>query len=451
MSYIGNTNNENWLTPREEFFSGNGTTTAFILTRQIFTLSDIVVSVNNVTQNRIESYNYNFTNNSVVFNEAPAVGTNNITIRYNARQVNLVIPAQGSVTQESLAAGAPRWDGNGDLFVEGNLTVDKDITANNFVGNGSEITDIQAESISTGTVGTSRLGSGTDVTTKFLRGDSTWQQVLTAFSTGNLGFTRALTTAGAVTLSGTLRTNNGGTGLTSFNSGGAVFASNTSTLTTGTLPVGSGGTGSTSLTANSILVGNGTNALQRIDPGASGNIVISNGTTWNSVNPLTTGLGKRGPRQTKFTSSGTFTVPADVDSIKVTVVGGGGGYVISPDLLYGSKGGEGGVAVRHVTGLTPGQTISVTIGALGNPLNAFSGYANTGGTSSFGSYCTATGGSGGYYDAFSIAQDGNSGTGTVGDFGVANFRFNLIGTQIHYGQGGFYNQSTPNGLVLVEY
>ena len=45
---------------------------------------------------------------------------------------------------------------------------------------------------------------------------------------------------------GTLGTDQGGTGLTSFTSGGAVYASSTSALTTGVLPVASGGTGTAS-------------------------------------------------------------------------------------------------------------------------------------------------------------------------------------------------------------
>jgi len=44
---------------------------------------------------------------------------------------------------------------------------------------------------------------------------------------------------------GTLPTANGGTNLTSFTSGGALYATSTSALTTGTLPIASGGTGQT--------------------------------------------------------------------------------------------------------------------------------------------------------------------------------------------------------------
>ena len=54
---------------------------------------------------------------------------------------------------------------------------------------------------------------------------------------------------------------------------------------TGTVAVGNGGTGSTSLTLNNVLLGNGSSALQVVAPGASGNVLTSNGTTWSSSAP----------------------------------------------------------------------------------------------------------------------------------------------------------------------
>ena len=56
---------------------------------------------------------------------------------------------------------------------------------------------------------------------------------VTAFSAGTTGFTPSTATTGAVTLSGTLATTNGGTGLTSFTANGVVYASSTSALATG--------------------------------------------------------------------------------------------------------------------------------------------------------------------------------------------------------------------------
>lgn len=69
-----------------------------------------------------------------------------------------------------------------------------------------------------------------------------------------------LGTIGTGTWQGTtIATGYGGTGLTSFTSGGAVYATSTSALTTGTLPVASGGTGAVTLTG--YVKGNGTSAF----------------------------------------------------------------------------------------------------------------------------------------------------------------------------------------------
>lgn len=72
---------------------------------------------------------------------------------------------------------------------------------------------------------------------------------------------------------GTLPTANGGTGLTSFTTNGAVYATSTSALTTGTLPVASGGTGATTFTSKGVLYGNGTSAVQ-----------VTAAATWDSTN-----------------------------------------------------------------------------------------------------------------------------------------------------------------------
>jgi hypothetical protein len=53
------------------------------------------------------------------------------------------------------------------------------------------------------------------------------------------------------------------------------------------LPVASGGTGAATLAANNVLLGNGTSAVQVIAPGTTGNVLASNGTTWQSTDPNT--------------------------------------------------------------------------------------------------------------------------------------------------------------------
>lgn len=84
---------------------------------------------------------------------------------------------------------------------------------------------------------------------------------VTTFSAGTTGFTPSTATSGAVTLAGTLATTNGGTGLTVFTSGGAVYATSTSALATGTLPIASGGTGATTLAGANIAVVNVANTF----------------------------------------------------------------------------------------------------------------------------------------------------------------------------------------------
>ena len=54
---------------------------------------------------------------------------------------------------------------------------------------------------------------------------------------------------------------------------------------TGTLGVANGGTGATTLTANNVILGNGTSAPTFVAPSTSGNLLTSNGTTWQSSTP----------------------------------------------------------------------------------------------------------------------------------------------------------------------
>lgn len=161
-------------------------------------------------------------------------------------------------------------------------------------------------------------------TVKLLASNATSAPVL-SFSAGTTGLTPNTATTGAVTLGGTLATANGGTGLTSFTSGGAVYASSTSALTTGTLPTASGGTGLTSFTSGGavyatsgsalatgtlpntaggtgqsgnftqygITYASTTTSLSTTAAGSAGQVLTSNGTsapTWQTPTPgVTTG------------------------------------------------------------------------------------------------------------------------------------------------------------------
>lgn len=83
-----------------------------------------------------------------------------------------------------------------------------------------------------------------------------------ALISGGIGVAPSYGKIGLTThVSGTLPTANGGTNLTTFTSGGAVYATSTSALTTGTLPITAGGTGATTLAGASIATYTGTETL----------------------------------------------------------------------------------------------------------------------------------------------------------------------------------------------
>jgi hypothetical protein len=63
--------------------------------------------------------------------------------------------------------------------------------------------------------------------------NATYATSVSTISFGTTGLTPSTATNGVVTVAGTLATTNGGTGLTSFTSGGVVYASSTSALATG--------------------------------------------------------------------------------------------------------------------------------------------------------------------------------------------------------------------------
>lgn len=156
------------------------------------------------------------------------------------------------------------------------------------------------------TTGDLILGNGTNSATRLaigansyvLTSDGTtasWQAVpsgVSTFSAGTTGFTPNTPTTGAVTLGGTLATSNGGTGLTSFTTNGAVYATSTSALATGTLPVASGGSGATTLTG--VLYGNGSSPFTAATGTqivtAIGTDAVTNATNASNT-AITTGTG----------------------------------------------------------------------------------------------------------------------------------------------------------------
>jgi hypothetical protein len=154
-------------------------------------------------------------------------------IEYDGTRFQLINPSASSVA--SFSAGTtgftPSTATTGAVTLAGTL-----ITSNGGTGL-SSYTSGDLPYYATGTA-LSKLGIGTNG--QILTSSGTAPQwstlsgvAVTTFSAGTTGFTPSSATSGAVTLAGTLATTNGGTGLTSFTSGGVVYASSTSALATG--------------------------------------------------------------------------------------------------------------------------------------------------------------------------------------------------------------------------
>ena len=118
-----------------------------------------------------------------------------------------------------------------------------------------------------------------------------------------------------------------------------------------------------------------------------------------------------------FTSVGshTWTKPSGITKVKVTVTaGGGGGGSHNSDDAHGG-GGAGGTAIETID-VSSVSSVSVTVGGGGaGSVGDSQAGGGTGGTSSFGSYCSATGGA-------PPANWGLGGVGGVGSGGDLNLR-----------------------------
>ena len=144
--------------------------------------------------------------------------------------------------------------------------------------------------------------------------------------------------------------------------GGALTA-NSISLTTA-VSVGNGGTGVKTFPVNSVIVGNGTSALQGIQPGAAGNVLVSTGTTWSSQAAPPSGVSSVGniaatsnARGATISGSSIVLTPAD---------GTNGGIVTSAAQTFA---GTKTFANINVNGSLSGSSASSTLSGFNTALS----------------------------------------------------------------------------------
>jgi len=257
---------------------------------------------------------------ALVFGTSPTFTTSILTGSTTVAVFNTTattVNAFGAATTISIGAGTGTTTVNNNLTVTGDLVVNGTTTTVNSTtisvdDKNIELGSVTSPSNTTADGGGITLKGTTDKTFNWVNATAAWTSsehidlasgkafyingtsVLSGSTLGSGVTASSLTSVGTITTgtwnATTIATNKGGTGLTSFTSGGAVYATSTSALTTGTLPVASGGTGLTSGTSGGVLYYSASGTLA--SSGAlTANALVIGGGAGSAPSTTTTGTG----------------------------------------------------------------------------------------------------------------------------------------------------------------
>jgi hypothetical protein len=208
-----------------------------------------------------------------------------------------------------------------------------------------------------------------------------------------------------------------------------IFSNGTDmqSITNQVVGVAQGGTGSATLTANNVLLGNGVSAVQVVAPGASGNVLTSDGTTWTSV-PVAgvTAVTSLSMGSTGLTPSTATTGAVSVaGTLNITNGGTGATSASQARTSLGVAASGANSDITSLSGLTTplsvaqGGTASTTAAdartSLDVPSRAGSGASGTWGISITGNAATATNGiTTGNIGSYAPTLTGTGASGTWG-------------------------------------
>jgi hypothetical protein len=123
MAYIGNTNTTQAFTPAIDYFNGNGSTTAFTLSRPVASVAQVQAIIENVPQNPGDAFTVS--GNTITFTSAPPSGTNNIYVYYTSPITQVIQPGQGTVAPTQIENNYALWNKSGsDInYTAGNVGI----------------------------------------------------------------------------------------------------------------------------------------------------------------------------------------------------------------------------------------------------------------------------------------------------------------------------------------
>jgi len=126
----------------------------------------------------------------------------------------------------------------------------------------------------------------------------------------------------------------------------------TVTSLSGPITAAQGGTGLATLTANNVVLGNGTSNVQLVAPGTSGNVLVSNGTTWSSttVSPAGGGTGL-----TTLTANNVI-LGNGTSNVQLVAPGTNGNVLTSNGTTWASTAAGGASAMTLISTLTANNT-----------------------------------------------------------------------------------------------
>lgn len=138
MAYLGNTPTSQSFIAGTDYFSGNGTTTSFTLSRMVASVNDIEVLVNNVAQ---IPNSYSALGTTLTLSAAPSTGTQNIYVRYlSTTTVNTILPNGTSTTFDTITYTGGLIGGTGIINI-GAGQIYKDASGNVGIGTANPISN----------------------------------------------------------------------------------------------------------------------------------------------------------------------------------------------------------------------------------------------------------------------------------------------------------------------